>query len=137
MIGPSRFPAVSDRLARLGPFLGTEDEVWATHQTYALMPKVNFSEAVLEPCAASLAVAGLPRVTWSDLASPRRVFDILIELVGVSPKSWHDAVQEAAKAVHGISGMHVLSTTAEVKDNKIAEYRANVNIAFRVEKGKK
>ena len=76
-IGERAVPAVSDRLARLTPFLGTEDEAWATHQAYALMPKVNFSEAVLEPCAACLAVADLPRVTWSDLGSPRRVFDIL------------------------------------------------------------
>ena len=65
----------------------------------------------------------------------------VIELVGVSSKSWHDAVQEAlkeaAKSLHGISGMHVLSTTAEVKDNKITEYRATVKVAFRIEKGKK
>ena len=65
----------------------------------------------------------------------------IIELVGVSSKSWHDAVQEAlkeaAKSLHGISGIDVLSTTAAVKDNKITEYRATVNIAFRIEKGKK
>ena len=65
----------------------------------------------------------------------------IIELVGVSSKSWHDAVQEAlkeaAKSLHGISGIHVLSTTAEVKDNKISEYRTTVNVAFRIEKGKK
>ena len=65
----------------------------------------------------------------------------VIQLVGVSPKLWHDAVEEAlkeaAKTLHAISGIHVLSTTAEVKDNKITEYRATVNIAFRVEKSKK
>ena len=65
----------------------------------------------------------------------------IIELVGVSSKSWHDAVQEAlkeaAKSLHGISGIDVLSTTAVVKDNKITEYRANVNVAFRIEKGTK
>ena len=65
----------------------------------------------------------------------------VIELVGVSPKSWHDAVdeavKEAAKTVHGISGVDVISTTAAVKDNKITEYRATVKIAFLVEKGKK
>ena len=65
----------------------------------------------------------------------------VIELVGVSPKSWHDAVdgavKEAAKTVHGISGVDVISTTAAVKDNKITEFRATVKIAFLVEKGKK
>ena len=65
----------------------------------------------------------------------------VIELVGVSPKSWHAAVEEAlkeaARSLHGISGIDVISTTAAVKDNKITEYRATVKIAFLVEKGKK
>ena len=65
----------------------------------------------------------------------------IIELVGVSTKSWHDAVdqalKEAAKTLHGISGLDVVSTTAAVKDNKITQYRATVKIAFLVEKGKK
>jgi mannose-1-phosphate guanylyltransferase len=79
-MGRAAAPAVSDRLDRLRPFLGTEDESWATHQAYALMPRLNFSQSVLEPCATSLAVADLPRVTWSDLGSPRRVFEILRRL---------------------------------------------------------
>jgi dodecin len=65
----------------------------------------------------------------------------IIELVGVSPKPWHDAVeealQEAAKTLHGIHGIDVVSTTAAVKDNKITEYRATVKVAFLVEKSKK
>ena len=65
----------------------------------------------------------------------------VIELVGISPKSWHDAVEEAlkeaAKTLHGISGIDVVSTTAAVKNNKITEYRATVKIAFLVEKAKK
>ena len=65
----------------------------------------------------------------------------VIELVGLSPKSWHAAVEgalkEAAKSLHGISGIDVMSTTAAVRDNKITEYRATVKIAFLVEKGKK
>jgi hypothetical protein len=62
----------------------------------------------------------------------------IIELVGTSTKSWHaaveEAVQEASKTLHGISGVDVVSTTATVKDNTITEYRATVKIAFRVEK---
>jgi flavin-binding protein dodecin len=61
----------------------------------------------------------------------------VIELVGLSPKSRHAAVEEAlkeaAKSLHGISGIDVMSTTAAVKDNKITEYRATVKIAFLVE----
>ncbi len=64
----------------------------------------------------------------------------IIELVGVSPKSWHAAVEEAlkeaAKTLHGINGIDVVSTTASVKGNKIAEYRATVKIAFLVGKTK-
>ncbi len=64
----------------------------------------------------------------------------IIELVGVSPKSWHAAVEEAlkeaAKTLHGINGIDVVSTTAAVKDDKITEYRTTVKIAFLVEKGK-
>ena len=64
----------------------------------------------------------------------------IIELVGVSPKSWHVAVEEtlkeAAKTLHGISGIDVVGTTASVKDNKTTEYRATVKIAFLVEKTK-
>jgi dodecin len=64
-----------------------------------------------------------------------------IELVGLSPKSWHAAVEEAlkeaAKSLHGISGIHVMSTTAAVRDKKITEYRATAKIALLVEKGKK
>lgn len=61
----------------------------------------------------------------------------VLELVGVSQKSWHDAVDqalaEATKTVRNISGIDVLHTTAKVKDNKIVEYHANVKFAFRVE----
>lgn len=61
----------------------------------------------------------------------------VLELVGVSQKSWHDAVDqalaEATKTVRNISGIDVLHTTAKVQDNKIVEYHANVKFAFRVE----
>jgi len=64
----------------------------------------------------------------------------IIELVGTSAKSWHDAAQdalkEASKTLQGISGIDVLSTTAVVKDNKITEYRATVKVAFLLERKK-
>ena len=61
----------------------------------------------------------------------------VVELVGTSPTSWEDAarnaVAEAAKTVRNISGLDVVNQTATVKDGNIAEYRANVKIAFVVE----
>ena len=62
----------------------------------------------------------------------------IIALVGTSEKSWEDAVRqavkEAAKTVRNIVGVHVVGFTAKVKDGEITEYRANVKIAFVVER---
>ena len=62
----------------------------------------------------------------------------IIELVGSSDKSWEDAakqaVKEAAKTVRNIVGVDVVGFTAKVKDGEITEYRANVKIAFIVER---
>ena len=75
--GREAVPEVDERLASAGPFLGTEEEAWALHQAYTLMPKVNFSRAILEPSPPFLAVSAIPRVVWSDLGTPRRVFEVL------------------------------------------------------------
>jgi flavin-binding protein dodecin len=60
------------------------------------------------------------------------------ELIGHSDKSWQDAaevaVKEAAKTIRGISGVEVLHLTGKVKDGKIVEYRANIEIAYGVER---
>ena len=62
----------------------------------------------------------------------------IIELIGSSPIGWSEAAQnavtEAAKTVKNVKGVHVKRCTAKVKDNKIAEYNANVKIAFIVER---
>jgi flavin-binding protein dodecin len=62
----------------------------------------------------------------------------IIELIGSSADSWEDAVgnavKEAAKTVKNIKGVHVKRCTAKVKANKIVEYRADVKIAFIVER---
>ena len=62
----------------------------------------------------------------------------IIELIGCSPNDWEEAVEnavkEAAKTVRNIRGVHVKRCTAKVKDNKIVEYRADVKIAFIVER---
>lgn len=84
-------PVVSDRLARLERFAASTDEETAAHQAYLLMPKANFSRAVLEGRPAALAVSQLPRLLWSDLGSPRRVIETLRRL-GIGPASIHAAL---------------------------------------------
>lgn len=63
----------------------------------------------------------------------------ILELVGVSDQSFHQAVEnaleEAGRSVRGISGLEVINTTARVREGKIAEYHANVKFAFPVERG--
>ena len=58
----------------------------------------------------------------------------IIQLIGSSPKGWQEATQnavdEAARTVQNIQSVHVKRCTAKVKENKIVEYRAVVNVAF-------
>ena len=75
--GREQLPEVSGRLARIAPFVGTEEEAWAVQQAYAFIPRANFSRAILEPCPPALTVSELPPLTWSDLGTPRRVFELL------------------------------------------------------------
>ena len=62
----------------------------------------------------------------------------IIELIGSSPNGWSEAAQnavnEAARTVKNIKGVHVKRCTARVKNNKIVEYNADVKIAFIVER---
>lgn len=61
----------------------------------------------------------------------------VIELVGVSSKSWSDAAQQAVSrasaTVRHITGVEVLKSSAVVKDGKIIEYHVNIKVAFIVE----
>lgn len=61
----------------------------------------------------------------------------VIEVLGVSDKSWEDAAIQALKgatnSVRNISGIEVLSQTAKVKDGQITEYHSTCKVAFRVE----
>ncbi len=62
----------------------------------------------------------------------------IIEVIGASHKDWNDAIQtaltEAAKTVEHIVGMDIIGMSGKVENNKIVEYRANVKIAFVVER---
>ena len=61
----------------------------------------------------------------------------VVELVGTSPSSWNDAVQdvvkEAARTLRHITGVDLVHQTAHVEDGNITQYRATVHVAFQVE----
>jgi len=60
----------------------------------------------------------------------------VIEIIGVSEKSWEDAVDMAvsktAETVKGITGVEVTAFTAKIEDGKVKRYQAACKIAFAV-----
>ncbi|HHU69075.1 MAG TPA: dodecin domain-containing protein [Thermoanaerobacterales bacterium] len=64
----------------------------------------------------------------------------ILELVGESSSSWEEAVQQAvidaSKTIDNIVGVEVLNNTATVENGKITNYRANVNVAFKVDENR-
>jgi flavin-binding protein dodecin len=64
----------------------------------------------------------------------------VVELVGVSTKSWSDAAQQAViragETMRHITGLDVLHSSAVVRGGKIIEYHVNVKVAFVVEPAK-
>jgi flavin-binding protein dodecin len=74
----------------------------------------------------------------TEHAQPPAVVRV-IELVGVSAKSWSDAAQQAvaraSQTIRHITGLDVVKSSAVVKDGKIIEYYVNVKLAFVIEKG--
>ncbi len=60
----------------------------------------------------------------------------VIELVGTSRHNWTDAVDnavnEASKTVDDILGVEVTNFTANIDAGRVAEYKADVKIAFHV-----
>ena len=79
-LGDRHVPELSARLAPLDHFFGTDHERWALGQAYALAPSANFSRDVLEPGQAEIMVSHMPALAWSDLGTPRRVFQVVREL---------------------------------------------------------
>jgi flavin-binding protein dodecin len=61
----------------------------------------------------------------------------VIELVGVSSKSWSDAAQQAvtraSQTLRHITGLDVVKSSAVLRDGKIVEYHVNVKLAFIIE----
>jgi flavin-binding protein dodecin len=60
-----------------------------------------------------------------------------IELVGVSSKSYEDAiskaVEKAAKSIHGMAWFEVTEQHGHIADGKVTEYQAVVKVAFKVD----
>lgn len=61
----------------------------------------------------------------------------VIQIIASSPESFDDAVKqgvtEAAKSLRGISGVRVADFTVDVDDGKIANYKATLHVAFRLD----
>ncbi|WP_255195101.1 dodecin family protein [Halorarius litoreus] len=60
----------------------------------------------------------------------------IIKVLGTSSESWEDAAREAvaqaSETVDDIHGVEVEDWTATVEDGRIVNYKATVEIAFRV-----
>lgn len=58
----------------------------------------------------------------------------VIEVIGVSDRSWEDAVGQAvakaSESVKGITGVEVVAQTARVAEGKVVQYNATVKLAF-------
>lgn len=58
----------------------------------------------------------------------------VIEVIGVSPDNFDDAVKQAvdkaAQSITGITGVEVQTLSASVKDGRIVHYKATVKLAF-------
>ncbi|HUG56213.1 MAG TPA: dodecin family protein [Candidatus Limnocylindrales bacterium] len=61
----------------------------------------------------------------------------IIEVVGISEKSFDDAVQQAVagatKSLRHVTGIDVKRMTAVVREGRIAQYHVDAKIAFAVE----
>ena len=60
----------------------------------------------------------------------------VVEVIGISKKSFDDAVVQAVKkasqSIKGITGVEVIKQSAKVEAGKIVQYKANVKLAFPV-----
>jgi mannose-1-phosphate guanylyltransferase len=96
-VGRLCLPGLSACLDRIEPASGTDAEGRAIERAYGQAEPADFSRAVLEPCAAMLAVARLPAsISWSDWGTPERVLRTLRQL-DVAP-GWLRRLDAAAGA---------------------------------------
>ena len=93
-LGACALPEMSRCLAGIRPWLDSEREVDGGAGSLSFMARASFSRAVLEAHPEHLAVSRLPRVTWCDLGSPRRVLYVLARM-RVRP-AWADLIDVPA-----------------------------------------
>jgi len=59
------------------------------------------------------------------------------KIVGSSPRSWQEAVNEALKrankTLRNLTGLQLLEQKAKIENGKIIEYRATVEVTFILE----
>lgn len=62
----------------------------------------------------------------------------VIELVGNSDESWEDAAQQAVsdanETLEEISGIEVVSKTADVDNGEITQYKTTVHVSFALQR---
>ncbi len=60
-----------------------------------------------------------------------------VELVGVSSKSFEDAVanavEKASKSLHGMAWFEVTEQHGRIAEGKVVEYQAIIKVAFKVD----
>lgn len=60
----------------------------------------------------------------------------VIEIIGVSDRSFEDAVSQAvakaSESISGITGVEVMNMNARVSDGQVTQYRASCKLAFAV-----
>ncbi len=60
----------------------------------------------------------------------------VIEIIGISDKSFEDAVAQAvakaSESISGITGVEVTNMNVRVNDGKVTQYRAACKLAFAV-----
>jgi hypothetical protein len=61
-----------------------------------------------------------------------------IELVGSSTDSWEDAAQtalrDADETLEEITGIEIVSQTADVDDGEIQQYKTTIHVAFELQR---
>ncbi|MCB0731889.1 MAG: dodecin domain-containing protein [Ignavibacteriae bacterium] len=60
----------------------------------------------------------------------------VVEVIGISSKSFDDAVaqavKKASKSIKGITGVEVIKHSAKVEAGKLVQFKANCKLAFAV-----
>jgi flavin-binding protein dodecin len=63
----------------------------------------------------------------------------LIEVVGISPKSYEDAIasaiSSAAKTLEGLAWFEVVEQRGSISDGKPGEFQVKIKIAFKIVEG--